>query len=591
MRAMTISIIIPTLNECASIGATLKSVAALAADCEVIVVDGGSVDGTQQVVASFGYRCCSSPRGRAAQMNSGAAHATGDILLFLHADTTLPQGFDSNIRNALANSDIAGGCFRLQFDCDQSFLRLCSWSTRFKLPMLHYGDSAYFVRAEVFATLGGYCVEFPIMEDIDFFLRLTRSFNHVVLDAAVVTSARRFLKDGTTRRQLTNMVLVSLFLLGVHPRRLARFYTHILPSAPSHGLSPLRVIPQKLLYIYHTLWHWAYSNIHLIGQTYYVVDFMKLHKLRAGELQPSHPWVTGYLPNSSDVVWDKNIVYASEEKSDWIQEPESDSAIAVRLGRFLALMVKRSTASTPELPQGSKRRMPHGVNYIHGSIHYNGGLLIFNDFADGIHHLSDTRFVKEMKRFVRMERRELTLVLRERCYDPEEFAWFVTFVRAHIPWFANGNGPTQKRVLFGTPSPYAAVNPINGSWVRDLQLLSRGDVESIVRPPITAPYFRERYNGTQADFTFLERFHAWAQHLQILAKGFQGGLVFTSRKKIEPENYKKYRETNGLWRASYRISHPFARIKSVRARRVQASITTGSDSEVRVVGVNPTHVE
>ncbi len=582
---MKISIIIPAYNERETIAATLNAISDTRENVEIIVVDGGSSDGTPHIAASLGVRCLSASRGRASQMNAGAASATGDVLLFLHADTFLPSNFETLITNALSDPGVAGGCFRLQFDCDRGLLHLCSLSTRFSAPLLHYGDSAYFVRADVFKELGGYRADFPIMEDVDFFLRMTKSHKHVILNANVISSARRFKRDGVVRRQLINILLVTLFLLGVHPRDLSRFYDRN-QAVRGSALSPkIGSLVQKLWYSVRTFWHWTYSNAHLVGQTYYVLDFMKLHSLRACELPPTHPWVTGVMPNSREVVWDKNIVYASQRKSRWLEEPESDEAIAVRLGRFLSLMVRHSVVPIPELPQGSKRRMPHGVNYIHGSIHYNGGLLIFNDFADGMRHISDTAFVREMKRFAREQRRELTIVLRERSFDPEEFAWFVTFVRSHIPWFANGNGPTQKRVLFGTPSPYAAVNPINGSWVKDLQLLYRKQIDAIVRPPISSTYFTEEYCGTQTDYTFLERFHAWAQHVQIRSKGFQGGLVFTSRRRIEPENYRKYQETDGLWRASYPVSHPFARIERVRARR-QHLLADNASSDVRAIARN-----
>ena len=144
---------------------------------------------------------------------------------------------------------------------------------------------------------------------------------------------------------------------------------------------------------------------------------------------------------------------------------------------------------------------------------------------------------------------------------------FVGFVRAHQPWYANGNGPTKRRILYGTPSPYPAVNPINGAWVDDMKHLYRQRMAQLVRYPVEcSKYFQGEYRGNQSDFTFMERFHVWTQHLVITAKGFQGGLVFTSRKQIEPENWTNYQVTNGQWRASYRVSHPFMRIAQARAK-------------------------
>jgi hypothetical protein len=337
--------------------------------------------------------------------------------------------------------------------------------------------------------------------------------------------------------------------------------------------------PQSLLdrfrYLILLTWNWTYSNVHLLLQTYYVLDFIYLHKLKAGKLAADHPWVTGISPQTGEYIWPKNIVYASSRKPLWNgSEPEADSDIVIRIGKFLTAMIKRSTFTDPEIPQGPKRRMPHAVNLLHGPVHYNGGFLLFNDFQDGMFHLSDPAFIKEIKRFARNERRELTIILRERSYDPEEFAWFVAFVRSHLPWYANGNGPTKKRVLHGTPSPYPAVNPINGSWVRDVKNLVNGYAEKLIKPPIEVKYFRNEYRGNQSEFTFLERFHAWAQSLIIQAKGFQGGLVFTKRKKIERENWEIFLETGGQWQGSYLVSHPFvprARIRQQRREKKQDS--------------------
>lgn len=559
---MKLSIIIPTYNEQDQIAAALDAVKQLEGNLEVLVVDGGSSDATVELVRSAGAPLLVASRGRARQMNTGASAATGDVLLFLHADTRLPSNSYLAILQALSNPQVSGGCFRLQFNNGHPLLRACSLLTSLSLPILHYGDSAYFIRKGIFEQLGGY-PDLPFMEDIAFWRRFTGKHKHVVLPEAVITSARKFECDGFIRRQLTNMALVSLFLAGVHPSRLVRFYR---ARSGRTDAMPARFV-RRTAYVFRTLWHWLYSNIHLIGQTYYVLEFMRWHKLNARELSPDHPWVSGAIPGSTGSIWEKNIVFRSPRKNLWRSTPDPDEQIARRIGQFLSVMVKHSVVPEPELPQGSKRRMPHGVNYIHGSIHYNGGLLIFNDFQDAMRHISDAAFVKEMKRFAREERRELTIVMRERDYDPEEYAWFVAFVRAHIPWFANGNGPTRKRVLFGTPSPYAAVNPINGSWVRDLKLLHARKHAEIVRPPIERRYFTGTYNGSQTEFTFMERFHAWAQHVQITLKGFQGGLVFTSRKRIEPENHALYKRTSGAWRASYAVSHPFLTIESARAKR------------------------
>lgn len=328
----------------------------------------------------------------------------------------------------------------------------------------------------------------------------------------------------------------------------------------------------SVVYLPRALWYWAYSNVHMIKQTLNVLDFMWVHRVGAGLLPPDHPWLTGIVPGTAgETIWARNIVFASPRRTD-IPGAENDEAIVTRVGRFLAAMVLRSNFAGPQLPQGPERRMPHAVNYLHGPVHHNGGFVLFDDFRDAMRHLSDRRFAAEFLRFARAERRELTIVLRQRRYDPEEYAWFVAFVRAHLPWYCNGNGPTKKRVLHGTPSPYPAVNPINGAWIADLRRLQRGRLDGLVRPPIAAAYFTGRYGGRRRDYVWIERLHAWLQYLVTEGKGFQGGLVFTRRRLIEPRNWAAYLASGGKWRPGYAVSHPFTTLARARARRRPAKI-------------------
>lgn len=309
-----------------------------------------------------------------------------------------------------------------------------------------------------------------------------------------------------------------------------------------------------------TLWHWPVSNLHNAYVTSRVLDYMFVHRLEAGRIGADHPWATGLSPEDGQAVWPRNILFASPRRRAFsAPEPEADEVIVHRIASFMASMVKKSTVA-PGIPQGPKRRMPHAVNFLHGTIHYNGTYLVFDDFLDARFHFSDPRFVREIRRFAREERREITLVLRERVYDPEEYAWFVTFVRSRLPWYANPNGPSPKRVLWGTPSPYPAVNPINGSWIGDVWPLTRADGEPPVRPPIEpGRYFLGTFRGNQPRYPFLVRFHAWASYLIVALRGFQGGMLFTRRKKIEPESWRKYEESGGRWRPGHPISHPFRR--------------------------------
>jgi rSAM/selenodomain-associated transferase 2 len=223
---MTISVIIPTYNEAATIAGALDALAALPGDWEVLVVDGGSEDDTVRIARAAGARVVRGPRGRGVQMNHGAALARGDVLLFLHADTRLPPDAHACIRAACADPGLAGGCFRLRFDERRAPLRLMGAATRFSFRLLHYGDAAYWARADVFRALGGYR-PYPIMEDVDFWLRMRKAGRVAVLPQCVVTSARRFVRKGVVRQELVNVALVILFLLGVSPLRLKRLYDEV----------------------------------------------------------------------------------------------------------------------------------------------------------------------------------------------------------------------------------------------------------------------------------------------------------------------------------------------------------------------------
>ncbi|MDX6647413.1 MAG: hypothetical protein QOK40_3140 [Miltoncostaeaceae bacterium] len=220
---MRITIVIPALNEASVLPSTLAAARALGGDPEIVVVDGGSSDDTPRIARERGASCVAAPPGRAVAMNRGAALAGGEVLIFVHADTRLPPDAGRRIASALAEPDVVGGCFRLSFDSRRRLLSLYAFCTRFGFRLLHYGDAAYFVRAEVFRRLGGYR-EYPLMEDLDLWLRMRCCGRTVVLPSCVVTSARRYERRGALRQQALNTALVLLFMLGVHPRRLKRFY-------------------------------------------------------------------------------------------------------------------------------------------------------------------------------------------------------------------------------------------------------------------------------------------------------------------------------------------------------------------------------
>lgn len=223
---MTVSVIIPTLNEEQSIQATLARLGSPTFS-EVLVADGGSQDETvTRAAASAPWaHVIAAPQGRARQMNTAAAVANGDVLLFLHADTLLPLTAGEDILSALQDPFVIGGRFDVRLDRDSGLFglisRLMNWRSR--LTGIATGDQALFVRRSVFRTLGGF-PEIPIMEDIAFSKQLKQAGRMAALRSRVVTSGRRWERQGTIRTILLMWILRLLFFCGVAPQRLKSWY-------------------------------------------------------------------------------------------------------------------------------------------------------------------------------------------------------------------------------------------------------------------------------------------------------------------------------------------------------------------------------
>ena len=194
---------------------------------EVIVSDGGSGDRTREVAARFGARVVEGPAGRGAQLNRGAAVTSAELLLFLHADTTLPEGAAGAVRAAIARG-FCGGGFRVRFEPTRPLLRFIGAfaNARSRLTRVTLGDQGQFATRAAFEQLGGYR-EWPLLEDLDFARRLKRAGRVTVLPLAVSTSARRFERRGPLRTVLTNWLIWTLFACGVSPSRLARLYRDV----------------------------------------------------------------------------------------------------------------------------------------------------------------------------------------------------------------------------------------------------------------------------------------------------------------------------------------------------------------------------
>jgi rSAM/selenodomain-associated transferase 2 len=225
---MRFSIIMPVLNEELVLDAQLPQLARECThhDCELLIVDGGSSDRTIAIAQQYG-RVIAAPRGRAAQMNAGAAVASGDVFIFLHADTLLPEDALSAIEKALA-PQVIGGAFRLCFNCQYWPYRLVSFTVnmRSQLHKIFTGDQAYFIRASSFRAIGGYPDQ-PLMEDLEIMARLRKIGKLVLLPQYVTTSARRHQKIGLMRSVLFMWYLRTLYRFGTSPEQLQRMYLDV----------------------------------------------------------------------------------------------------------------------------------------------------------------------------------------------------------------------------------------------------------------------------------------------------------------------------------------------------------------------------
>lgn len=221
-----ISVIIPTFNEAANLPRLLHSLCAQTTPCEIIVVDGGSGDSTVELAARVGARCLGSEPGRGRQLRTGADAASGEIFLFLHADSDIPAGgLVRIVETLLASPTVVGGNFQLTFDGGDGFSQwLNGFYAWLRRRGIYYGDSGVFVRRSVYEALGG-LRPIALMEDYDFTRRLERAgATCCICDPPLVTSSRRFVGRHPVAIVLGWLVIHALYHLGVSPDRLARLY-------------------------------------------------------------------------------------------------------------------------------------------------------------------------------------------------------------------------------------------------------------------------------------------------------------------------------------------------------------------------------
>ena len=218
--SVKIAVVIPTLDEATQIGDAIRS--ASVPGVEIIVVDGGSADGTAQRAAAAGARVVTSSPGRARQLGVGARECCGDVILFLHADTRLPRGWDAAVRRALEDAATVGGAFRMRFDRRTPVLRLLEWGVRLRVALLGmpYGDQALFVRRGVLEAMGG-VPQVAIMEDLDLVSAMKRRGRLARLPLAVVTSSRRHRSGGPLRTALRHVIAALAWRAGLDRAQIA----------------------------------------------------------------------------------------------------------------------------------------------------------------------------------------------------------------------------------------------------------------------------------------------------------------------------------------------------------------------------------
>jgi rSAM/selenodomain-associated transferase 2 len=230
-----ISVVIPSLDEEDHVAAAVRSVRE---DAEVIVVDGGSADGTREAAAAAGATVMVSARGRGVQLHAGARAARGDWIVFLHADTRLERGWAAALRSL--PTDVVGGAFRLALDPPRPAYRLidAGVALRCRLFRLPYGDQGIFARRDVYGRIGGFR-PLPLMEDVDLVRRLARAGPLAFPSVRAFTSARRWERQGVLATTLKNWALAVLYALGASPETLVRAYEGPARSPrPEEGEAP-----------------------------------------------------------------------------------------------------------------------------------------------------------------------------------------------------------------------------------------------------------------------------------------------------------------------------------------------------------------
>jgi len=222
----TISIVIPILNEDAIIGELIQHLFANSSPpniSDIIIIDGGSTDNSESMVKKHKVAFLKSEKGRAKQMNLGAKHSTGNILYFLHADSFPPKKFDERIIIEVQKGNLAG-CFKMKFDSGHWWLKLASWFTKFSWKVCRGGDQSLFIKKELFNNIGGFDERFMVYEDNDLINKLYALKQFKVIQEWIMTSPRRYNKNGVWKLQYHFWAIHIKRLIGASAEELLAYY-------------------------------------------------------------------------------------------------------------------------------------------------------------------------------------------------------------------------------------------------------------------------------------------------------------------------------------------------------------------------------
>jgi hypothetical protein len=301
----------------------------------------------------------------------------------------------------------------------------------------------------------------------------------------------------------------------------------------------LRTRPRRRAGIMNSaqLWHVAVAPMlwmrHVASNArgiWTVFELAWVRRIRGGTIDIDHPFATGREPRTGRLVWRENLLYRSRAEEI---SADADFAIVERVMDFMRAIAAQS-AARPGAPHGVPSRMPPAVNLLHGPIHFHAMSLLFDDVPDAVQHFTDARFLREVKRCIREQRRELVIILRRRDYDRDALAGLACFFRTRLPFWANPNGH-KKSIQWGVQAPYPNINVITGAWIADVRALvsTRGSV-AVVRPPVEAGrYFQDGpYTGGWRELLFPERWLARFTTWRVDARGARGNLFFTDAREL-----------------------------------------------------------